>query len=269
VPVLALRVSEPSGVFESRPGSTAERLGERLRTHRPVVAGGVVVVVGYVVMTVLLIALGLMLTKLLDGGPVDTWDNSVNQWFVAQRTSTLNSVSSLGSALGETLTIIGIAVGVAIVLSIGRHWRELGFLLAGLTVEATTALTASTLVNQSRPNVPRLDAAPPTASFPSGHTAAAIVLYVSLAIVLSSFVRSTTLRALVWVLAITTPIFVGISRLYRGMHHPTDVMGSIVLGVGSLLFALLATRTAGEVTDLRAHEADTAESPPTTVEVLP
>jgi undecaprenyl-diphosphatase len=263
-------MSEPLSVFEPRPRGTAERLGERLRTHRPVVAGGVVVIVGYVLMTVLLIGLGLMLTKLLVGGPVDTWDNSVNRWFVTQRTSTLNSVSSLGSALGETLTIIGIAVGVSIVLAIGRHWRELGFLLAGLTVEATTALTVSTLVNRPRPSVPRLDAAPPTASFPSGHTAAAIVLYVSLAIVLTSFVRSTTVRALVWALAIVIPIFVGISRLYRGMHHPTDVMGSIVLGAGSLLFALLACRTAGAVGDeRRASDAKTAGSTPATVEVLP
>jgi membrane-associated phospholipid phosphatase len=263
-------MSEPPSVFEPRPGGTAERLGERLRTHRPVVAGGVVVIIGYVLMTVLLIGLGLMLTKLLVGGPVDTWDNSVNRWFVTQRTSTLNSASSLGSALGETLTIIGIAVGVSIVLAIGRHWRELGFLVAGLTVEATTALTVSTLVNRPRPSVPRLDAAPPTASFPSGHTAAAIVLYVGLAIVLTSFVRSTTVRALVWALAIVIPIFVGTSRLYRGMHHPTDVMGSIVLGAGSLLFALLASRTAGAVGDeRRANDAKAEGSTPATVEVLP
>jgi undecaprenyl-diphosphatase len=263
-------VSEPLGVFEPRPGGTAERVGTRLRTHRPVVAGGVVVVIGYLLMTVLLIGLGLMLTKLLVGGPVDTWDNSVNRWFVTQRTSSLNSLSSVSSALGATLTVIGIALVVSIVLAIGHHWRELGFLLAGLTVEATTALTASTLVNRPRPNVPRLDAAPPTASFPSGHTAAAIVLYVGLAIVLTSFVRSTTVRALVWALAIVIPIFVGISRLYRGMHHPTDVMGSIVLGAGSLLFALLASRTAGAVGDeRRANDAKTAGSTPATVEVLP
>lgn len=227
-------------------------------------------VIGYVVMTALLIGLGLMLTKLLVGGPVDTWDNSVNRWFVEQRTTTLNSVSSLGSALGETLTVIGIAVGVSIVLAIGRRWRELGFLLAGLTVEATTALTASTVVNRARPNVPRLDAAPPTASFPSGHTAAAIVLYVSLAIILASFVRSTFVRALVWTLAIVIPIVVGVSRLYRGMHHPTDVMGSVVLGAGSLLFGLLASRTAGAVGDeRRANDARAAGSTPNAVEVLP
>lgn len=267
--VLSLTVSQSSGVAEPGPGGTAERLGRRVRTHHPIIAGGAVVFAGYLVMTVLLIGLGLIITKLLVGGPVVTWDNDVNRWFVAQRTSTLNSVSSVGSALGATLTVIGIAVAVSIVLAIGRHWRELGFLVAGLIVEAATSLTASIVVNRSRPHVPRLDAAPPTASFPSGHTAAATILYVSLALLLVSFVRNSTVRALVWVLAIAIPIFVGLSRLYRGMHHPTDVIGSVVLGTGALLFALLAVRTAGAVNERRANDAGTAEPSPTAVEVLP
>jgi len=110
-------------------------------------------------------------------GPVGTWDASVNRWFVAQRTTTLNSVSRVGSDLGATLTIIGIAVVASIVLAIGRRWRELGFLVAALALEASVSLTSSIVVDRARPNVPRLDAAPPTASFPSGHTAAAIVLW--------------------------------------------------------------------------------------------
>ena len=48
-------VDEPSGVLEPNPGGIAERLGGRLRTHHPIVAGGAVVLAGYVVMTVLLI----------------------------------------------------------------------------------------------------------------------------------------------------------------------------------------------------------------------
>jgi membrane-associated phospholipid phosphatase len=267
--MLVLAVHEPSGVFEPNPGGPAERLGGRLRTHRPIVAGGAVVIAGYIVMGILLIGLGLILTKVLVGGPADHWDNSVNRWFVAQRTGTLTTVSSVGSALGETLTVIGIAVVVSLVLAIGRHWRELGFLAAGLIVEASVALTTSVLVDRHRPNVSRLDAAPPTASFPSGHTAAAVVLYVSLALMLASFLRNTTVRALAWALAIVIPIFVGVSRLYRGMHHPTDVIGSVVLGAGALLFALLATRTAGTVTDQRARNVEKPASSSTGVEVSP
>jgi membrane-associated phospholipid phosphatase len=190
-------VHEPPAFFEPTPDGLAERLGGRLRTHRPVVAGGAVVIAGYVVMAAVAIGLGLIITKWLAGGPVGTWEDSVNRWFVAQRTTTLNSVSRVGSDLGATLTVIGIAIVAGIILSIGRHWRELGFLVAALTLESSVSLTSSIVVNRARPNVPRLDAAPPTASFPSGHTAAAIVLFVSLAIVITSHVRSATVRVLV------------------------------------------------------------------------
>ena len=65
-----------------------------------------------------------------------------------------------------------------------------------------------------------------------------------LAIVIWSLVRSTTIRAVAWIVAFAVPIFVGVSRLYRGMHHLTDVIASVLLGCGVVLFALLTTRAA-------------------------
>ncbi len=218
------------------------------------IAGGAVVLIGYVVMAALLVGLGFLLTKVLLSGSVGTWDDSVNRWFVAQRTTTLTTISSVGSDMGATFTVIGVGVAVAIALAIRRHWPQLGFLVAGLVIEASVALTTSTLVARHRPTVLRLGAEPPTASFPSGHTAAAVVLYVSLALVLASFVRSATVRALALILAIAIATLVGVSRLYRGVHHPTDVIGSVVLGAGCLLFAMLAVRTAASSRETReAH----------------
>jgi undecaprenyl-diphosphatase len=147
------------------------------------------------------------------------------------------------------MTVVAIAVVVSIALAIGRHWRQIGFLLAGLTVEASVALTTSIWINRPRPTVAKIGGSPSTNSFPSGHTAAAVVLYVSLALILASFVRIPALRALVWVLAIAIASLVGISRLYRGMHHPTDVIASVVLGTGALMFGLLAARTAAAVAE--------------------
>jgi undecaprenyl-diphosphatase len=212
-----------------------------------------VVLVGYVIMAALAMGLGLLITKVFVGGSLERWDDSLNQWFVAQRTPTLNPLTNIGSELGATFTIIGIAALACIVLAIGRHWRELGFIVASLVVEASASFTTSTLITRTRPDVPRLDAAQPTGSFPSGHTAAAIVLYVGLALVITWLVRNALLRALAWILAIALPIFVGFSRLYQGMHHPTDLIGSVVIAVGSLLFGLLACRTASAVARRRTR----------------
>ena len=146
--------------------------------------------------------------------------------------------------------VIGVAVVAAIVLAIGRHWRQIGFLACALTLEFTVFLRHPPR-GPHAPLVPRLDVTPPTSSYPSGHTAAAIVLYVGLAIVIWSLVRSTAIRTIVWIIAVAIPIFVGISRLYRGMHHLTDVLASVLLGCGALLFAVLATRSAVAVSEER------------------
>jgi undecaprenyl-diphosphatase len=206
-----------------------------------------VVLIGYLVMAALAMGLGLLFTKVFVGGPVERWDDSLNQWFVAQRTATLNPLTNVGSELGATFTIIGIGALACIVLAIGRHRRELGFIVASLVVEASVSFTTSTLITRTRPDVPRLDAAQPTGSFPSGHTAAAIVLYVGLALVITWLVRNALLRALAWILGSALPLYVGFSRLYQGMHHPTDLIGSVVIAVGSLLFGLLACLTASAV----------------------
>jgi len=85
-------------------------------------------------------------------------------------------VTSIGSDLGSTGVVIGVAVLAAIVLAIGRHWRQIGFLACAMTLEFSVFLLATLLVDRMRPQVPRLDVTPPTSSYPSGHTAAAIVL---------------------------------------------------------------------------------------------
>jgi undecaprenyl-diphosphatase len=153
-----------------------------------------------------------------------------------------NSVTSVATTIGSTQTVLIVAAVSVIVLAIRRLWREIELVAVALVLEVLVFLMTTVLVDRPRPSVPRLDSAPPTSSFPSGHTAAAIALWISLAIVLSIHIRNPFVRAVAWFLAVAIPLFVGISRLYRGMHHPTDVIASVVLGSGAVMVALFAVR---------------------------
>ena len=51
------------------------------------------------------------------------------------------------------------------------------------------------------------------------------------------------------------------SRLYRGMHHATDVLGSVVLAVGSLLCAIVVARVSTAATVARANRDEPAHAP--------
>jgi membrane-associated phospholipid phosphatase len=90
-------------------------------------------------------------------------------------------------------------------------------------------------VDRIRPSIQHLDVAPQTSSFPSGHTAAAIALACGLALGLGRTRPRHRLRALVWLLAVVLPVVVLVSRLYRGMHWPSDVAASVVFTVTWLL----------------------------------
>lgn len=245
--------------FAAEPATLPSRLAGRSRSRRPIVSGAAVATTGYVVMTVVLVGLGLLLTRAFLDGSIGRWDRSLDRWFFEHRTPTLDALTVWGSRLGDTFTVIAIAAVAVVILSIRRHWAQIAFLAGALVIEVTSFVSTTFLVDRERPTVPHLDAGPPTSSFPSGHTAAAIVLYVGLAIITMSLVRNTILRSLAWILAIGLPIAVALSRLYRGMHHPTDAIASLIGAAGCLVFALLATRTGVSVAESNHQHDETAE----------
>ena len=185
-----------------------------------------------VVMTGILIGIGLLLTRVLPGHwPVNSEDR-VNRWFAAHRTGTLDTLTHYGSWAGETVTIIAGTGVAALVLRLALHrWRESLFLIAAVAGQAIVFFCTQLAISRQRPHVHRLDPSPPTTSFPSGHTGAALALYGGLAVILLLHTRWARLWAVPLLLL---PVAVGVSRMYRGMHHPTDVAASVVNGAGWL-----------------------------------
>jgi membrane-associated phospholipid phosphatase len=246
-------------VFTPARGSMAARIGVRMHAHRPFVVGLAVWAIALVVLAAALVGFGLLLVHVLLPAGVGRLDANIAHWFVAQRTPTLNDVTMVGSTLGSTGVVVGIAVLAGVVLAIRKHWRQVGFLVAAMTLEFIAFLTATLFVDRSRPDVVRLEDTPPTSSYPSGHTAASIALWFALAIIVVSLVRSAVARAVAWTLAFLVPILVGLSRMYRGMHHLSDVCVSVLLGTAAVLLALLVTRSAVAASEA---ERDTTVSLP-------
>lgn len=218
-------------------------------------------------MTTILLGLGLLLTRTSLDGPVGARDAGISRWFFQERTPMLDEFTEWGSRFGDTPTVIAIAAIVVVLLAIGHHVAQLAFLICALVIEITTFLTTTFLIDRERPAVPQLDDAPATSSFPSGHVAASLILYLGIALITTSLVRSNVVRAFVWTVAILLPIAVALSRLYRGMHHTTDIVGSIILAAGCIAVSLLATRIGVAIadrnkdTDVRQVEPSRTEAP--------
>jgi undecaprenyl-diphosphatase len=184
---------------------------------------------------------GWLLTRAKEGDAFERADGAFVRWLAVHRTGLLDTVSAPVAELGNTGVVVGIAVGVAIILAVLRRWRSILFLAVALVGELAVFLATTVLVDRRRPPVPHLDSdLPPTSSFPSGHTAAAICLYGCLAALVLSAARMWW-RWLAVVLAVLVVLAVGLARLYRGAHYPTDVLGSLLFAVPWLLVVLRVT----------------------------
>ena len=93
--------------------------------------------------------------------------------------------------------------------------------------ELAAFLAVAAIVKRPRPDVPHLDSNLPTSAFPSGHVAATTCLYVAIAILVIGHARGWW-RYLFLIPAIVMPVMIAVARLYRGEHHPTDILGSLL-----------------------------------------
>ena len=202
------------------------------------------VTVGYVAISALLVAVGLLIVHPLDGSGLLRWDRNVVRWFADHRTSGLTSLSAFWSKSGDAPTIIAVGVLVALGLAVRRRWHEMVWLGAILAVELGTFLTISYTVGRQRPTVAHLGSVPSTGSFPSGHIAATIVLYGFTVMLLHRFAVPWLIQALAAVSTVIAAISVGWARMYRGMHHPLDVAAGALMGLAVLAAFAWAMRPA-------------------------
>jgi membrane-associated phospholipid phosphatase len=209
---------------------------------QPLRSAAVVAVVGYCGLAIVMLAVGMLLTHTLNGS-VGHWDERVNIHFARHRTATWNHITQVATAGVNTVPVVVGAAIVTVVLALRHRLRAAAFLVLALVLEITVFLSVTFVVARPRPDVPRLNSTPSTSSFPSGHTAAATVLFVGTALVIIFCTSVVFWKVLGSVVAALVVALVGFARVYRGLHHPTDVFVGFVFGCACLAVAALAVRT--------------------------
>ncbi len=206
-----------------------------LRRVAPI-AGRIIVLLA--VLYGVLVGIGLLLTKVFERSALIREEDELNKALADGRTPTMNDVTYVLSGLGNTGAIIGAMVVVAIGLRLAsKKWTLSVFLVLAVSAQALVFLLVTLTISRQRPHVKRLDDSPPTSSFPSGHTGAATALFLASALLVLWYVRRRWVKILGLTLLVAVPLLVAYGRLYRGMHHPTDIVGAYINGITSVTIA--------------------------------
>jgi undecaprenyl-diphosphatase len=187
---------------------------------------------GAVLVLLVMCGTGLLLTDPLTDAGFGHWEGGLDRWFADHRHAGWNTATNAASLAGDTPAAIALSVLAFVVLRLLVHrWRESVVLATSMIGEVILFSSTAAVVGRDRPTVQHLDGTPPTSSFPSGHTAAATTLYGVLVLIVFAYSARTLWRVLAVSAAALIVASIGMSRLYRGMHFPSDILGGILLGL--------------------------------------
>ena len=107
-------------------------------------------------------------------------------------------------------------------------------------------MTTKPIIGRGRPDMvqPLVDAA--GYAFPSGHALMAAATYLTFAFMTQKYARHKHARVLLMAFTCLLILVVGGSRIYLGVHYPSDVLGGILLGIAWALLLEAAMRKPGE-----------------------
>lgn len=168
-------------------------------------------------------------------------DVTVRSWVLAHQSRPVVTVFSWISAFGSVTPVAGYAILCGLVLwGRGRGHATAALLLAP-TAAVVTYLALKHAVGRVRPSVAGLLEG--TSSFPSAHATTSAAVFLTLAFVL--WKEGQMSGAAAGLVALSVPLFIGVSRVYLDLHWATDVIGGWCAGLAiALLSVSLYVRTA-------------------------
>ena len=164
-------------------------------------------------------------------------ETAVIERLQARRTPTRDAIAKVTSAAADVPASIAHGlVATAVLQWRTRHWWVAALPAVALILETWTYLAAGAVVNRERPDVARLDRDQPTSSFPSGHQGATVALMVLYAL-LARGQGSRRSRTATYAACLAYPATLAWSRVYVGLHYPSDVAVGTANGLVSGLLA--------------------------------
>ncbi len=149
------------------------------------------------------------------------------------------------TALGGTTVITLVSVVAALAFAFHQRYRHAAVMGGAVLLAWISSDLGKALYGRSRPELVPHGVTVYSASFPSGHSTLAAATFLTLAMLVASLETRRRTKALCYVLAAVLLVAVGVSRVYLGVHWPSDVLAGWSLGAAWALAAWLVLRSIG------------------------
>ena len=185
-----------------------------------------------------------LLRKLVGPSVTASFDAPIVQYVAARRVRYLTSIGTAITAVGSDLALwIAVLIGGAILAWLTRSWRPL--LVLALVMGGAVSLDHLIKYTVARMRPPILLWSIPAHdwSFPSGHATESAAVYLTLALMFANTQRRLGVKIATYTIAIAVAFLIGVSRVYLGVHWPTDVIVGWALGVAWSAIVLASSST--------------------------
>ncbi|MBN9241749.1 MAG: phosphatase PAP2 family protein [Mesorhizobium sp.] len=149
------------------------------------------------------------------------------------------------TALGSTVVLACLTVAAVIWLWIARQRDKALLMFVAMAGGQALGAVIKLAVHRPRPSVVPHLVTETSLSFPSGHAMMSAVAYLTLALLAAGVLQSSTARFFLLLLAVLTTFAIGVSRLYLGVHWPSDVMAGWCIGTAWAMVCWLAAKRLG------------------------
>lgn len=173
---------------------------------------------------------------------INNVDTAILAWFRERRTPQLTLFFIIVTQFASFIVALAFMSFAAFIFYINKYYRFLIALIISMSGASLFIVILKELVARPRPELGNLILNEWGFSFPSGHAFTAVALYGLLGFFLFSKVKNIIMKAIILFATILFILLISFSRIYLGVHWPSDVLASLIAGSGFLLVLMVLLR---------------------------
>ncbi len=179
------------------------------------------------------------LTETLKSDVLANYDQQITDYIISYRTPKLTNYFIFVTHVGDIYGYLTVLI-VSIVLSmlVFKHWKYVVQIITVLLLSSVSNLILKRFIDRARPGIEHLVSVE-TLSYPSGHAMSAMAFYGFVIYLFYRFKMNIFLKTGIMLLLFLLIVSIGISRIYLGVHFPSDIAGGFIAGFIWVIFCIL------------------------------